>query len=140
MKEKKCGCIRYQDYIAEVIESDIKYSDYIKEGLENSIKYADYCDDCYPLEVIENKIKEFLKKTKLDTKDQLLIEAHNKRIAINRKRQMDSVLDDVQYVECDIRELEEFKSWQNYIAYAEYICENLDKTISYTEYISEQIN
>jgi len=132
MKEKKCGCIRYEDYIAA-----IKYSDYIKEGLENSIKYADYCNDRYPLEVIENKIKEVLKKSNLDTKEQLLIEAHNKRIAINRKRQMDSVLDDVQYVECDIRELEEIKNWQNY-SYAEYFCEN--KTISYAEYISEQIN
>lgn len=44
---------------------------------------------------------------------------------------MDFLLDDIQFVECDIRELEDFKRWRNYINYAEYICENLDKTISY---------
>lgn len=147
MKEKMCSC-RYQDYLAETIDSDIKYSDYIKEGLENSIKYWEYsddypdtcCDNCYPLYLIENKIKEVLKKTKLDKKDQLLIEAHNKRIATNRKRQMDCILDDVQYIECDIRKLEEFKNWRNYIGYSEYMWTNklniqstIDKILNVSE-------
>ena len=133
MKEKKCSCITYQDFIAEEIDINTSYSDYIKEGLENSIKYSEYtddfCDNCYPLEVIENKIQEVLKKgNKLDAKEQLLIDIHNKRIAINRKKHMDYLLDDIQFVECDIRELEDFKRWRNYINYSDYICENLNKT------------
>jgi hypothetical protein len=150
MKEKKCSCIRYQDYIAEEIDINTSYSDYLKEGLENAIKYAnysdyfsdeDYCDNCYPLEVIENKIQEILKKvTELDYREQLLIDIHNKRISINRQRHMDFLLDDIQFVECDIRELEDFKRWRNNINYAEYVCENLEKSISYAEYLSEQIN
>jgi hypothetical protein len=141
MKEKKCGCITYQDYIAEEIDINTSYSDYIKESLEMSIKYHeyndfsndDYCDNCYPLEVIENQIQEVIKKgTKLDSKEQLLIDIHNKRIAINRERHMDSLLNDIQFVEFDLRELEDFKRWRNYINYGDYICENLDKTINYT--------
>ena len=42
MKEKKCSCIRYQDYIAEEIDINTSYSDYLKEGLEYAIKYAKY--------------------------------------------------------------------------------------------------
>lgn len=53
---------------------------------------------------------------------------------------MDFLLDDIQFVECDIRELEDFKRWRNNINYAEYVCENLEKSISYAEYLSEQIN
>jgi hypothetical protein len=97
MKEKKCGCITYQDYLAEEIDINTSYSDYIKESLEN-------------------KIQEVIKKgTKLDSEEQLLIDIHNKRIAINRERHMDSLLNDIKFVECDIRELEDFKKWRNYL-------------------------
>jgi hypothetical protein len=131
-ERKKCSCINYKDYIAEEIDINTSYSDYFSD---------EYSDNCYPLEIIENKIQEVLKKgAKLDYREQLLIDIHNKRIAINRKRHMDFLLDDIQFVECDIRELEDFNRWRNYINYAEYVCENLDKSISYTEYLSEQIN
>jgi len=120
MKEKKCGCITYQDYLAEEIDINTSYSDYIKESIKyheyNDFSDDDYCDNCHPLLRVENKIQEVLKKgTKLDSEEQLFIVLHNKRIAINRERHMDSLLNDIQFVECDLRELEDFKKCRNYL-------------------------
>ena len=113
MKEKKCGCITYQDYLAEEIDINTSYSDYNEY---NDFSDDDYCHKCHPLLRVENKIQEVLKKgTKLDSEEKLFIVLHNKRIAINRERYMDSLLNDIQFVECDIRELEDFKKCRNYL-------------------------
>ena len=48
------------------------------------------------------------------------------------------MIDDVKYLVKEIKKVKANRS--SYFSYSEYVCESLDKTIKYTEYLAEQIN
>lgn len=91
LSENISGNIRYGDYIAEKLNETISYSDYLAEQIDSTISYSDYLSS-YD-----------------DLKKKLLDKAKKKVNAVNRERQIDSILFDKEYILLDIKETEEYK-------------------------------
>lgn len=90
LSENIFGNISYGDYIGDNLNESISYSDYIAEQIDSTISYSDY-------------LSSFGKKKKL------LDKAKKKVTAVNRERQIDSIIFDKDYIPLDIKETEEYK-------------------------------
>ena len=72
--------------------------------------------------------------------DDLIKMAEKKVIATNRERKIDSILFNKKFEPLKIEDTEEYKEARNVIPYSEYLAENLDKQIKYSEYLANNDN
>lgn len=73
-------------------------------------------------------------------KDMELVDKIEKEVtAVNRERKINSILEDKEYVPYTAEETQTYKDWLKMYEYTEYINKQLEESINYSEYISNQL-
>lgn len=66
-------------------------------------------------------------------------EVEREMTIINRDRKIDAILNDTEYIPLEMEETEAYKTFEYSMYYINYISNQIDTSIEYSEYIVEQL-